>query len=66
MFCSSRASGQDVDSVRSAAEELKALGYDVLHGMKTEPWGQTIARLQTFEGVIVGVCFSPWLHKPAE
>jgi len=37
--------------------ELK--GYELLHGVKTEPWGQTIARLQTPEGVIVGISYAP-------
>jgi catechol 2,3-dioxygenase-like lactoylglutathione lyase family enzyme len=53
---------KDLPSVQSAADELKAAGHDLLHGSKTEPWGQTIARLQTPEGVIVGVCYTPWLH----
>jgi uncharacterized glyoxalase superfamily protein PhnB len=54
---------QDVDSVRSAAEELVTSGYTLLHGVKAEPWGQTIARLQTAEGVIVGISYAPWLHE---
>jgi len=54
---------QDIDSVRSAAEELAAKGYALLHGVKTEPWGQTIARLQTSEGVIVGISYAPQLHE---
>lgn len=53
----------DIASVGSAAEELLAKGYDLLHGIKTEPWGQTIARLQTPEGVIVGISYAPWLHS---
>jgi catechol 2,3-dioxygenase-like lactoylglutathione lyase family enzyme len=54
---------QDADSVRGAAEELVASGYALLHGVKTEPWGQTIARLQTSEGVILGISYAPWLHE---
>src|SRR5262245_37603810 len=38
---------ENADSVNGAAAELKAAGYELLHGAKTEPWGQTIARLQT-------------------
>jgi hypothetical protein len=52
----------DAESVRSGAAELTVAGYALLHDSKTEPWGQTIARLQTPEGAIVGVCFTPWLH----
>ena len=56
---------KDAASVQSAADELRTRGHELLHGVKTEPWGQTIARLQTPEGVIVGVCVSPWMHSQA-
>jgi catechol 2,3-dioxygenase-like lactoylglutathione lyase family enzyme len=56
---------KDVESVQSAADELTKAGHVLLHGVKTEPWGQTIARMQTPEGVIVGVCYSPQLHGNA-
>ena len=52
----------DAASVRDAAEELAAAGYELLHPVKTEPWGQTVARVQTSEGVIVGISYAPWLH----
>jgi catechol 2,3-dioxygenase-like lactoylglutathione lyase family enzyme len=55
----------DQDSVASAAEELQAKGYVVLHEVRTEPWGQTIARIQTPEGAIIGISYAPWLHEPA-
>ena len=56
---------KDLESVQTAADELTRTGYVLLHGAKTEPWGQTIARMQTPEGVIVGVCYSPWMHQKA-
>jgi catechol 2,3-dioxygenase-like lactoylglutathione lyase family enzyme len=49
----------DVDDVEAAAEELRAQGYELLHGPRIEPWGQTVARLQSPSGVIVGVTFTP-------
>jgi hypothetical protein len=52
----------DAASVQAAAEELVAAGYAPLHPVKTEPWGQTIARIQTAEGVLVGISYAPWLH----
>jgi len=55
----------DKNSVASAAEELQSNGYTLLHGVRTEPWGQTIARLQTAEGAIVGISYAPWLHEAA-
>jgi catechol 2,3-dioxygenase-like lactoylglutathione lyase family enzyme len=54
----------DVDDVGSAAAELETAGYTLLHGPRTEPWGQEIARLQTDDGVIVGVSFTPWMRSP--
>lgn len=52
----------DPDAVAAAAEELTAAGFELLHEAREEPWGQTVARLQTLEGVIVGISFAPWLH----
>jgi hypothetical protein len=52
----------DVASVHDAAAELAAAGYALLHPVKTEPWGQTVARIQTAEGVLVGISYAPWLH----
>jgi hypothetical protein len=48
--------------VSQAAAELEERGYRLLHQARTEPWGQTVARLQTPEGAIVGVSYAPWLH----
>jgi catechol 2,3-dioxygenase-like lactoylglutathione lyase family enzyme len=55
----------DVDDVESASAELEAKGYHLLHGPRVEPWGQGIARLQTAEGVIVGVSRTPWMREDA-
>jgi len=52
----------DVDDVDAAAGELQAKGYRLLHGPRTEPWGQTVARLQSPEGLIVGVSHTPWMR----
>jgi catechol 2,3-dioxygenase-like lactoylglutathione lyase family enzyme len=52
----------EVEDVAAAAAELEAKGYTLLHEARTEPWNQTIARLQTPEGVIVGVCYTPSMH----
>lgn len=53
----------DVAAVAAAAAELQDKGYELLHSARTEPWNQTVARLQTGDGVIVGVCFTPWMHE---
>ncbi|MFZ0890800.1 MAG: VOC family protein [Thermoplasmata archaeon] len=55
----------DSDEVNGAAAELESAGYTLLHASRTEPWGQTVARLQTPEGAIIGISYAPWLHKRA-
>jgi hypothetical protein len=52
----------DADAVGSAAEELRQRGFSLLHDRREEPWGQTVARLQSQEGSIVGISFAPSLH----
>ncbi|HUG06009.1 MAG TPA: VOC family protein [Candidatus Limnocylindria bacterium] len=53
----------DVEDVAAAAEDLRAKGYRILAGPKTEPWGQTVARLLSPEGLLVGVTITPWMRK---
>ncbi len=53
----------EVDDVEAAARELEEQGYTLLHRARTEPWKPVIARVQTPDGVIVGVCYTPWLHE---
>ena len=50
------------DEVQAAAEELVAAGYEILHPAREEPWGQAVVRLQSPEGSIVGVSYTPPLH----
>lgn len=52
----------DADAVAEGASELERGGVRLLHGARTEPWGQTVARLQTVEGLVVGLSYAPWLH----
>lgn len=56
---------EDLDAVQGAADELVTNGFALLHGARTEPWGQTVARLQSAEGAIVGISFAPSMHSPA-
>ncbi len=53
---------RDADSVQVAADELKERGFALLHESRTEPWGQTVARLQSSEGAIIGVSYAPSMH----
>jgi catechol 2,3-dioxygenase-like lactoylglutathione lyase family enzyme len=52
----------DADAVQVAADELKEKGFTLLHDAHTEPWGQTVARLQSSEGVIIGLSYAPSMH----
>jgi catechol 2,3-dioxygenase-like lactoylglutathione lyase family enzyme len=53
---------EDAAAVQRAADELRAEGYELLHDAKTEPWGQTVARLQSSEGAVIGISYAPMLH----
>jgi catechol 2,3-dioxygenase-like lactoylglutathione lyase family enzyme len=56
----------DVDTaaaVSSAVEELELAGHELLHSPRTEPWGQTVARLQSPEGAIIGISHIPTFHE---
>jgi catechol 2,3-dioxygenase-like lactoylglutathione lyase family enzyme len=52
----------DPAAVAAAVRELEQAGYQLLHPPRAEPWGQTVARLQSSEGLVVGLSFAPWLH----
>lgn len=54
---------ESADAVGAAAAEMEAAGHRVLRGAHEEPWGQTTARLLSPEGLLVGVTFTPWMHK---
>jgi catechol 2,3-dioxygenase-like lactoylglutathione lyase family enzyme len=53
----------DADAVQVAADELKERGFTLLHEARTEPWGQTVARLQSSEGAIIGISYAPSMHS---
>ncbi|MGI0055631.1 MAG: VOC family protein [Thermoplasmata archaeon] len=55
----------DVKDVRASTAELVALGYRVLVSARREPWGQTVSRLLSPEGLLVGVTHMPWLRTTA-
>ena len=53
-------------AVATASQELAAQGFVLLHAARTEPWGQTVARIQSSEGAIIGISFAPWMHQAAD
>lgn len=51
------------DAVPEAVTELESSGHRVLREAREEPWGQTTARLLSPEGSLVGVTYTPWMHR---
>lgn len=52
----------DPAAVAAAAAELRTAGFELLHDAREEPWGQTVARLLSAEGLVVGISYAPQLH----
>ena len=57
---------ESLEAVSAGAGELEAAGYSLLHPARTEPWGQTVARMLSPEGAIVGLSYAPSLHQQPE
>jgi catechol 2,3-dioxygenase-like lactoylglutathione lyase family enzyme len=57
---------ESADAVAAAVAELRAAGHRLLTDAHEEPWGQTTARLQSPEGLLVGVTHTPWMHETKE
>lgn len=53
----------DVASVPEATAVLESRGYRILVKNKKEPWGQTISRFISPEGLLVGIAFTPALRE---
>jgi catechol 2,3-dioxygenase-like lactoylglutathione lyase family enzyme len=53
---------EDPEAVAAAGDELRRAGFELLHPARTEPWGQTVARLLTDDGLIVGISYIPSFH----
>jgi catechol 2,3-dioxygenase-like lactoylglutathione lyase family enzyme len=54
---------ESAEAVGQAVDELQAAGFRLLRGAHEEPWGQTTSRLQSPEGLLVGITYTPWMHK---
>ena len=53
----------DVESVEQATSDLESQGYRILVKSKKEPWGQTVTRLLSPEGLLVGLTFTSSMRK---
>jgi hypothetical protein len=53
----------EVEDVQKATADLEARGHRMLIKNKEEPWGQTVSRFLSPEGLLVGVTFTPSLRQ---
>lgn len=53
----------DVEDVEKTTAELESRGYQMLVRNKKEPWGQTVSRFISPEGLLVGITFTPSMRQ---
>ena len=53
----------DVDNVEQATVELESQGHRMLVKNRKEPWGQTVSRFITPEGLLLGITFTPSMRN---
>src|SRR5690242_15614584 len=53
----------DVANVERATAALEQQGYRMLVKNKTEPWGQTVSRFLSPEGLLLGIAFTPFFRN---
>ncbi len=53
----------EVEDVAQSAAEMQQRGYRLLTDIKTEPWGQVVARLLSPEGLLLGLTYTPWMRE---
>jgi hypothetical protein len=53
----------DVDNLVEATAELETRGYRMLLKNKMEPWGQTVSRFMSPEGLLIGITYTPQLRE---
>nr|ELR5041108.1 glyoxalase [Providencia stuartii]ELR5083911.1 glyoxalase [Providencia stuartii] len=53
----------EVASLSKATQNFIDHGYSLLINQKIEPWGQTVTRLLSPEGILVSLTITPWLRE---
>jgi catechol 2,3-dioxygenase-like lactoylglutathione lyase family enzyme len=53
----------EVENVERATADLESRGYRMLIRNKKEPWGQTVSRFLSPEGLLVGLTFTPSMRE---
>ncbi|WP_039058444.1 VOC family protein [Enterobacter sp. Bisph1] len=52
----------EVADLATATQVLVTNGYQLLVANRQEPWGQSVTRLLSPEGVLIGLTITPWLR----
>ena len=55
----------DVEDIASATRILEQNGYALLTRLKEEPWGQTVTRFLSPEGILTAITHTPFLREAA-
>ncbi|HGF0769937.1 TPA: VOC family protein [Kluyvera georgiana] len=53
----------EVENIDIATDVLQRQGYRLLVANRIEPWGQTVTRMLSPEGLLAGVTITPWLRE---
>lgn len=53
----------DVEDIVSATRILEQNGYSLLTRLKEEPWGQTVTRFLSPEGILMAIAHTPFLRE---
>lgn len=53
----------DVDNVEQETVKLESRGYRMLVKNRKEPWGQTVSRFLSPEGLLIGITLTPSLRS---
>ncbi|WES91224.1 VOC family protein [Dickeya fangzhongdai] len=53
----------EVADIAAATEAVKQQGYPLLVENRLEPWGQTVTRFLSPEGLLLGMTHTPWLRE---
>lgn len=53
----------DVANMEETTAEIEAQGYRILVRNRMEPWGQTVSRFLSPEGLLVGVTVTPGMRE---
>ncbi|HHB1427764.1 TPA: VOC family protein [Serratia odorifera] len=53
----------EVEDIAAATRILRDRGYQLLVPQREEPWGQTVTRLLSPEGLLTAVTITPWLRS---